>query len=93
MQNRPFILFQHYEKDEILSSKYKKGHPLIRDLCRHLDIVCVSMRGAFEDAMNNVQTPYRDDIHPNQTAQTIIADMMFNSLESEGLIRLLLNKH
>lgn len=66
-------VFQHWEKSELVDGP-KLGFNQIREICTQLGITSISLKPYFQKSLQNGDDPYRDNIHPNQVGQAIIAD-------------------
>ena len=74
------LVFQHWERDEINAGEAKQGNERIRSLCESMGISSISLEPYFKNAIENGQNPYRDNIHPNQTGQQLIARAILENM-------------
>ncbi len=73
-ENSDYVLvFQHWERGEIVTGKAGPGNERIRRLCESLEISPISLAPYFKNAISNGVEPYRDNIHPNRMGQRLIA--------------------
>jgi hypothetical protein len=75
-QSRRVIVFQHFEKRELYFAATPEGHARIKQLCDELGIGTVDLARAFRGALQRGLSPYRDNIHPTQLGQQLLADSM-----------------
>jgi len=73
-------VIQHWELKEIQKHQPDSGHDEISALCRKLGVVVMDMGDNFASALKEGKTPYRDNIHPNETGQVLLADMIENAI-------------
>ncbi len=76
------LVFQHYEKSEIISSHPQVGNQLINQTCQQLGIVPFSLESYFRCSIEDAINPYHDndEIHPNKVGQKLIADAILAKL-------------
>lgn len=74
------LVLQHWERSEILAGKPQDGFGRIRAVCNDLDIPAVSLQPLMSQAMNEGLDVYRDNIHPNEQGQRVIADAILSLL-------------
>jgi lysophospholipase L1-like esterase len=67
------MVLQHWEKDEIARGYANAGNQAIKDICKTIGILPISLEPYFRQFIQNGGDPYRDDIHPNQMGQNLIA--------------------
>lgn len=79
------LVFQHWERDEINSGKAKSGNESIRGLCESMGISSISLEPYFRNAIENGKNPYRDNIHPNQTGQQLIAKAILENMPNNAM--------
>jgi hypothetical protein len=70
------LVFQHYEKSEIISGHPEVGNKFINQTCQKLGIVPISLEPYFLHSIEDGINPYRDndEIHPNEIGQLLIAE-------------------
>lgn len=81
------VVLQHWEKSEVERGIPKNGHQRIRQVCESIGVPCISLEPYFSQAIKNGNNPYRDNIHPNQIGQKLIADALFENLPNTALQR------
>lgn len=77
------IVLQHWEKSEIERGTPKDGYRRIQQVCESTGVSCISLEPYFSQAIKNGNNPYRDNIHPNQIGQKLIADALFENLPNK----------
>lgn len=80
---RTVLVFQHLEKAEISDGAVHPGHLKIKAACSELGITSISLEPYFRQSIENGNYPYRDNIHPNEIGQRLIADAILNNLHSK----------
>lgn len=81
-QQKSIILLQHLEKLEIIEGAVHPGHLHIKTACSELGIFPISLEPYFRQSINSGTNPYRDNIHPNEIGQRLIADAILANLPS-----------
>ena len=79
------LVLQHWERDEIRKGKANPGNERIRNLCSSIGISPISLEPYFKKSIEIGNNPYRDNIHPNQTGQQLIAKAILENLPNEAL--------
>lgn len=74
------VVFQHFEKRELGFKAPPAGYLRIKMLCDELGIAAVSLAPAFDAALRRGLEPYRDNIHPTNLGQTLIAQALLAEL-------------
>ena len=76
------LVFQHYEKPEIINHNPEIGNKLIKQTCQQLGIFPISLEPYFRHSIEDGINPYRDndEIHPNNVGQRLIADAILAKL-------------
>ena len=74
------MVLQHWEKSELEIGVPKDGYQQIQRVCESTGVSCISLEPYFSQAIKNGDNPYRDNIHPNQMGQKLIADAFFENL-------------
>lgn len=82
------LVFQHWEKEELESSEAKPGNKKIREMCESIGISPVQLMPYFNEAIRSGNNPYRDNIHPNQIGQRLIAKAILENLPNEAFQRM-----
>ena len=70
---RHVLVFQHLERGELIGDSVGDGYSRIRELCAAEGITSVSLEPYFRHAIEDGANPYRDNIHPNNLGQQLIA--------------------
>lgn len=79
-QSVPVIVIQHWEKEETESGHAKDGHQVIYDLCTMFNIQPIQLDPYFSNSIRQGNNPYRDNIHPNDIGQELIAEALFEAI-------------
>jgi lysophospholipase L1-like esterase len=74
------LVFQHWERDEINKGEAKPGNARIHDLCESIGIIPIQLNPYFQTSIKSEKNPYRDNIHPNQTGQKLMAKAILENL-------------
>jgi lysophospholipase L1-like esterase len=82
-QTSNVLVFQNFEYIEIQSIGYQR----IRAACKQLNISPISLAPYFRTSLDRGVNPYRDNIHPNQIGQQIIAQAIIVNLPSSNIPR------
>lgn len=69
-------------QEELHANKPKMGWSRIKNLCQELGVQCVSLWEPMNAALLSEMKPYRDNIHPNQVGQKLIATALLEYLNS-----------
>ncbi len=77
------LVLQHWEKAEIKKGLSDHGNQRIKEVCESLGIMCVSLEPYFRESMENGDNPYRDNIHPNQVGQQLIANAILENMPNK----------
>lgn len=81
-KSRTVVVLQHLEKSEIDEGSVKLGHRYIKAVCNQLGITPMSLEPYFRRSIESGANPYRDDIHPNERGQHLIAEAIMANLPS-----------
>lgn len=81
------LVLQHLEKEEIERSKANLGNQLIREVCESEGIFPIQLGPYFRRSIESGINSYRDNIHPNQIGQKLIAKALLENLPNEALHR------
>jgi hypothetical protein len=68
---------QHLERDETMD-RLKPGHDVIMLAARDADADVIQLGPSFAQARQAGMQPYRDDIHPNEMGQRVIAQTLMD---------------
>jgi len=79
------LVFQHSERDEINDGKAKPGNRRIHDLCESIGIYSIQLESYFKKSIGSGNNPYRDNIHPNQIGQQLIAKAILENLPNNAM--------
>jgi len=79
------LVFQHWGRDEINKGKANPGNERIRILCESMGISPISLEPYFRISIENEMFPYRDNIHPNQAGQKLIAQAILENLPNNAM--------
>ena len=71
------LVLQHWEKSEIESGSANPGNQPIKVVCEQMGISPISLEPYFRRSIESGINPYRDNIHPNQVGQQLIAEAIF----------------
>lgn len=67
------LVFQHFERRELGLPAPPAGYLRIKMVCDELKIAAVSLAPAFDAALQRGLKPYRDNIHPTDLGQALLA--------------------
>lgn len=79
------LVFQHWQRNEISEGKANPGNARIRDLCESIGISPIELKPYFKQSIGSGKNPYRDNIHPNQTGQQLIAKAILENLPNNAM--------
>lgn len=80
------LVLQHWEKSEIESGSANPGNQRIRIVCEQMGISPISLEPYFHRSIESGINPYRDNIHPNQVGQRLIAEAILANMPKEPMI-------
>lgn len=80
--NADVYLIQYWDRHEIQSKISSKGNQEIKQLAQKLDIPVWQTKSLFVDADRQNQEPFRDNIHPSERGQELLARLMLNILNN-----------
>lgn len=69
-------VIQHWTLEEIQKHQPDSGHDEIAALCPKLGVVVMDIGETFTSALKEGKNPFRDNIHPNETGQNLLADAL-----------------
>jgi hypothetical protein len=84
-QTSNVLVFQNFEYVEIQKNTSRIGYQRIRAACQQLNISPISLAPYFRASLEHGINPYRDNIHPNQIGQQIIAKAIIVNLPSSKI--------
>ncbi|MCC5790897.1 MAG: SGNH/GDSL hydrolase family protein [Opitutales bacterium] len=76
-------VFHHWELPEIEAGEAKEGFAFIKEVVESLDIPFHSMHDTFAQQQRDGPSPYRDNIHPNETGQELLAKEIFSTFPTK----------
>lgn len=76
------LVLQHLEESEVKDYKPKPGYYRIKGVCDQSGISVSSLEPYFRQSIGAGANPYRDNIHPNQVGQKLIAKAIIEKLPS-----------
>lgn len=79
------LVLQHWEKGELERGVPNPGSQQIHKLCESMGISIRSLAPYFRKSMEQGSNPYRDNIHPNDIGQKLIADAILENLPPKVL--------
>lgn len=74
------LVFQHWTRDETKKGVANPGNARIRNLCESIKISPIQLESYFKESIEIGKNPYRDNIHPNQLGQKLIAKAILENL-------------
>ncbi len=74
------LVLQHWEKPEIESGSANTGNMRIKVVCEQLGISPISLEPYFRRSIKNGANPYRDNLHPNEVGQQLIAEAILANM-------------
>lgn len=79
--SKTVFVFQHYEKNEIETGHALIGNKLIKEVCKQLQIIPISLEPYFGRLIEEGVNPYIDHIHPNSSGQQLIAEAILKNID------------
>ena len=73
-------MLQHVERRELESGSLKPGAARIEEVCEAVGVTAVTMEPYFRRSLTRGHDPYRDNIHPNQLGQQLIAEALADNV-------------
>ena len=70
------IVLQHVERSELESGSLQPGAQRIKEISAAVGVSAITMEPYFRRSLQEGGDPYRDNIHPNQLGQQLIADAL-----------------
>ncbi len=77
------MVFQHWDREEVISSKPKIGHDLIYKVCKDNGVRITQLESVFRERIAEEQNPFRDNIHPNPLGQELIAKAILHEIQND----------
>lgn len=77
------LVVQHAERGEIESGQFKPGYAAIQRMSLELGVPVIQLAPAFREALGRGEQPYRDNIHPNEIGQRLIASALARQLAAQ----------
>ncbi|WP_417730993.1 hypothetical protein [Rosistilla oblonga] len=74
-------VIQYLNQQEITTGIPESGYSAIRHICKELGVQTSSSEPLFSAAMKDGKQPFRDNIHPNSLGQTLLAQMIHDSIQ------------
>lgn len=82
------MVFQYWEREEIKRGKAKIGNKLIQEVCESIGISPIQLMPYFKPSIESGNAAaYRDNIHPSQIGQELIAKALLEHLPNQTLER------
>ncbi len=79
------LVLQHWEKEELERGVPNPGNQRIKELSESMEIPTISLAPYFRRSIEQGDNPYRDNIHPNDIGQKLIADAILENLPQKVL--------
>ena len=79
------LVLQHWEKTEIERGVANPGNQRIKEVCELMGVSPISLEPYFRRSIKDGNNPYRDNIHPNQIGQQLIANAILENMLSKAL--------
>jgi lysophospholipase L1-like esterase len=74
------MVLQNWEKKEIERGYAKSGNLRIKEVCNSTGVTTISLEPYFRRSLDSGSNPYRDNIHPNQVGQQLIARVILEKI-------------
>ena len=74
------LVLQHFEKKEIERGFAYDGNQRIKEVCESMALSPISLEPYFRRSVEFGKNPYRDNIHPNQIGQQLIANAILENM-------------
>ena len=85
-QTPQVLVVQWPEQSELSSGKYQTGYLEIKQVAEEMGVQVISMAPSALKNMKDGGQPYRDNIHPNNLGQKIIAETLYRQLAGNELL-------
>jgi hypothetical protein len=79
-ESQNVLVFQHWEETEVNDHEAKAGYYSIKEICKDAGVPTISLEYRFRRSFAAGANPYRDNIHPNQIGQKLIAEAIMEEL-------------
>lgn len=76
----PVYVLQHWTQQELIQKKAGEGNVMISSVCAEMGIPCIQMDHLFQDAVQQRESPFRDDIHLNDAGQQLMEKAIWQAL-------------
>lgn len=80
------LVLQHPERKEIESGRFEPGHAAIQKVAAEHGVPVIQLAPAFASAMRGGEQPWRDNIHPNEIGQRILASVLRQALIDQRML-------
>lgn len=77
----PVYVLQHWTKTELERGNPDEGNSMISGVCAEVGVPCIQMNNLFQDNIRKGNSPFRDDIHPNDIGQELMTRAIWQSLD------------
>lgn len=74
------LVLQHWEKSEIENGRASPGYQRIKEVCELFGINPISLEPYFRRSIESGESPFRDNIHPNEVGQRLIAEAILENM-------------
>lgn len=78
----PIVLLQHPERKELIDG-YKPGYQALADAADRLSVPRIDLAPYLQAAIDNGQTIYRDQIHPNKAGQAALFKALYDAVSQQ----------
>jgi len=85
-QTSQVLVVQWPEQTELASGKFKTGYLEIKQIAEEMGVPVISMAPPVLKNMKDGGQPYRDNIHPNDLGQRIIAETLYRQLAGNEML-------
>lgn len=79
------LVLQHPERKEIESARFEPGHAAIQKVAAEHGVPVIQLAPTLAAAIQRGEQPYRDNIHPNDVGQKILASALRQALIERGM--------
>ena len=74
-------IIQYWDKAEVQTGNLQIGNQKINQIAQKLDISVFQTGEIFQEAYQNGEEPFRDNIHPNNKGQELLSEVMLKILQ------------
>ena len=74
-------IIQYWDKAEVQTGNLQIGNQKIKQIAQKLDISVFQTGEIFQEAYQNREEPFRDNIHPNNKGQELLSEVMLKILQ------------